>query len=225
MTTPSTNETWNPERVAQLRAFIGAGMTCSQIAAEIGVTRNAVIGKIHRLGLGPGRPAAALGRPCPPRTRRPRLSSQRQMLRLISADAPLAADGTVSEAGPVDSAQYCSLLDLEQGKCRWPVSERPTSGSSANFIFCGNQHITDFSYCAGHAHGLPHAGAAAGIGVRRVWGRTVLGCRRCACVLIRKTQAYAQTLNAKAHAPNGSGFCCQTINQISKQARPVAALA
>ena len=47
----------------------------------------------------------------------------------------------------------------------------------------------------------------------------------CACVLIRKTQAYAQTLNAKAHAPNGNGFCCQTINQISKQARLVAALA
>jgi GcrA cell cycle regulator len=151
MTTPSTNETWNPERVAQLRAFVGAGMTCSQIAAEIGVTRNAVIGKIHRLGLGPGRPAAALGRPCPPRTRRPRLSSQRQMLRLISADAPLAADGTVSEAGPVDSAQYCSLLDLEQGKCRWPVSERPTAGSAADFIFCGNQAIAGFSYCAGHA--------------------------------------------------------------------------
>ena len=151
MTTPSTNETWNPERVAQLRAFIGAGMTCSQIAAEIGVTRNAVIGKIHRLGLGPGRPAAALGRPCPPRTRRPRLSSQRQMLRLISAEAPLAADGTVSEAGSVDSAQYCSLLDLEQGKCRWPVNERPTSRSAADFIFCGNQAIAGFSYCAGHA--------------------------------------------------------------------------
>lgn len=151
MTTPSTNETWNPERVAQLRAFIGAGMTCSQIAAEIGVTRNAVIGKIHRLGLGPGRPAAALGRPCPPRTRRPRLSSQRQMLRLISTEAPLAADGTISEEGSVDSAQYCSLLDLEQGKCRWPVNERPTSGSAADFIFCGNQAIAGFSYCAGHA--------------------------------------------------------------------------
>jgi GcrA cell cycle regulator len=151
MTTPSTNDTWNPERVAQLRAFIGAGMTCSQIAAEIGVTRNAVIGKIHRLGLGPGRPAAALGRACPPRTRRPRLSSQRQMLRLISAEAPTSVDGTVSDVGSVASAQWCSLLDLEQGKCRWPVSERATGGSAADFIFCGHQVIAGFSYCAGHA--------------------------------------------------------------------------
>jgi GcrA cell cycle regulator len=151
MTSPSTNETWNPERVAQLRAFIGAGMTCSQIAAEIGVTRNAVIGKIHRLGLGPGRPAAALGRVCPPRTRRPRLPSQRQMLRLIANDAPIAVDGTTSTAGSVDNTQCCSLLDLGQGKCRWPVSERATGGSAADFIFCGNQALAGFSYCAGHA--------------------------------------------------------------------------
>ena len=65
MTTPSTNATWNPERVAQLRAFIGAGMTCSQIAAEIGVTRNAIIGKIHRLGLKPMRSPGASARTCP----------------------------------------------------------------------------------------------------------------------------------------------------------------
>jgi GcrA cell cycle regulator len=151
MTTPSTNATWNPERVAQLRAFVGAGMTCSQIAAEIGVTRNAVIGKIHRLGLGPGRPAAAPGRACPPRLRRPRLPSQRRMLRLISADAPLDPDEQTSQCEAIDHAQSCSLLDLEQGKCRWPVSERPTGGNSADFIFCGKQVADGFSYCAGHA--------------------------------------------------------------------------
>ena len=139
MTIPSTNETWNPERVAQLRAFIGAGMTCSQIAAEIGVTRNAVIGKIYRLGLGPGRPAAALGRPCPPRTRRPRVFSQRRTLRLISADAPLVADGTVVEAESVGGTQYRSLLDLGQGKCRWPVSERPTSDTRRISFFAGSE--------------------------------------------------------------------------------------
>jgi len=151
MTTPSTNATWNPERVAQLRAFIGAGMTCSQIAAEIGVTRNAVIGKIHRLGLGPGRPAAAPGRACPPRLRRPRLPSQRRMLRLISADAPLDLDDQPNPSGLVECAQSCSLLDLEQGKCRWPVAERTGGDKSADFIFCGNQTVDGFSYCAGHA--------------------------------------------------------------------------
>ena len=54
-------ETWTAERIEQLRHCIASGLTCSQTAAEIGVTRNAVIGKIHRLGLSPARPA---GCPC-----------------------------------------------------------------------------------------------------------------------------------------------------------------
>ena len=147
----TTIATWNPERVALLRNFVGAGLTCSQIAAEIGVTRNAVIGKIHRLGLGPGRPAAAPGRACPPRTRRPRLASQRQMLRLIATEAPQTADGTALGAVPVDTARCCSLLELGHGKCRWPVSDPGGDCGAAAFVFCGNDAVAGFSYCAGHA--------------------------------------------------------------------------
>src|SRR5579863_5045861 len=150
MTTPTTIATWNPERVAQLRNFVSAGLTCSQIAAEIGVTRNAVIGKIPRLGLGPGRPAAAPGRTCPPRTRRPRFSPQRPLLRLISADAP-RADGGAPTAALVESAQRCSLLELAQGKCRWPIGDDGSSAGAADFVFCGNEAVAGFPYCAGHA--------------------------------------------------------------------------
>ena len=60
-------ETWTAERIEQLRHCIASGLTCSQTAAEIGVTRNAVIGKIHRLGLSPARPAGASARNSPPR--------------------------------------------------------------------------------------------------------------------------------------------------------------
>ena len=56
-----TTATWTPERVEQLRTHIATGLTCSEIAAEIGVSRNAVIGKIHRLGLAPGRPTSGSG--------------------------------------------------------------------------------------------------------------------------------------------------------------------
>jgi len=150
MSNPSTN-TWNPERVEQLRNFVGAGLTCSQIAAEIGVTRNAVIGKIHRLGLGPGRPAAAPGRPCPPRLRRRPLSPQRQFLQLVSTQTPRTADGSAVEAIAVESAQRCSLLELAQGKCRWPVADDARGSGAADFVFCGNEAVAGFSYCAGHA--------------------------------------------------------------------------
>lgn len=73
------------------------------------------------------------------------------MLRLISADAPIELDEQTSRCEPIDDAQSCSLLDLEHGKCRWPVSERATGGKTADFIFCGKQVADGFSYCAGHA--------------------------------------------------------------------------
>ena len=140
------SETWTQERVDQLRSYITAGLTCSQIADEIGVTRNAVIGKIHRLGIGPGRTAAAPARPRPPGVRRPRFS-QRNLLRVVYAQAPRVAETTDVEPAPIESAQRCSLLELAHGKCRWPLSDP----AKADFAFCGNDSIAGLSYCAGHA--------------------------------------------------------------------------
>ena len=99
---------WTPERIEQLRNCVTSGLSCSQIAAEIGVTRNAVIGKIHRLGLSPGRPAAP-ARSCPPRARPPRSSPQRQFLRLMFAQAPgLAGDEADPRRSRACSAARCS---------------------------------------------------------------------------------------------------------------------
>jgi GcrA cell cycle regulator len=140
-------DTWTRERVEQLRNFVKAGMTCSEIAGEIGVTRNAVIGKIHRLGLAPGRTAAAPARERPPRVRRPRLSL-RGHLRLVSNEN--GAPTPVREpdiAIPIESVQRCSLLDLAHGRCRWPLNDPGHS----DFAFCGNATLAHFSYCPGHA--------------------------------------------------------------------------
>jgi GcrA cell cycle regulator len=138
--------TWTQERVAQLQAYVNAGLTCSQIADEIGVTRNAVIGKIHRLGLSPGRTAGRPARERPPRDRPPR-SSQRQLLRLVYAQTPCDAETAAVGLTPVESAQRCSLFELTHGKCRWPINDP----GNADFAFCGNDSIAVFSYCTGHA--------------------------------------------------------------------------
>ncbi len=137
--------TWTAERIEQLRNCVVAGLTCSQIAAEIGVTRNAVIGKIHRLGLAPGRPAAMPARARPPRVRRPRLSPQREFLRLFSTEAPCLGDNAAIM--PIDTAHRCLLTEIGQKKCRWPFGDP----CGADFAFCGNDAIGGFSYCAGHA--------------------------------------------------------------------------
>jgi GcrA cell cycle regulator len=138
--------TWTPERIEQLRTHVINGLTCSQIAAEIGVTRNAVIGKIHRLGLTPVRPPGAPARLHPPRERRSRLWPLRSRPRRSGAEGPLVQDGPYG-APQVESIRPCSLLDLAQGKCRWPIGG-PESG---NFAFCGNEAVSGLSYCAGHS--------------------------------------------------------------------------
>jgi GcrA cell cycle regulator len=149
-----TGANWTEERVQQLRTCVDAGLTCSQIAAEIGVTRNAVIGKIHRLGLSSGRRPGALARrmraePVRPRARPTRLA---QILRAMAVKmrAVGPSETTVVSIAPmlhVESAQRCSLLDLTSGRCRWPISDP----GKADFGFCGNDTIAGISYCAGHA--------------------------------------------------------------------------
>jgi GcrA cell cycle regulator len=141
-------ETWTPERVELLRHFVVDGLTCSEIATEIGVTRNAVIGKIHRLGLCPVRAPGGSGRPCSPRARRERAASRRPLLQVLLCDSARVAGATVT--GPVQSGQPCSLLDLTKGQCRWPLAEA-ANDCSAELVFCGNEAIAGLSYCVGHA--------------------------------------------------------------------------
>jgi GcrA cell cycle regulator len=143
---PSTSP-WTPERIEQLKSCFAAGMTCSEIGAAIGVSRNAVIGKIHRLGLSGERPAGARARAtnCPPRARLPRRSTQRHLLRLAYARAPLGEE--VSLDTTIVSLHPCSLIDIADRQCRWPIGDP----ASTDFLFCGNDAINGFTYCLGHA--------------------------------------------------------------------------
>ncbi|HWZ07673.1 MAG TPA: GcrA family cell cycle regulator, partial [Bradyrhizobium sp.] len=150
MTHRATVATWTPERVEQLRTCVVNGLTCSQIAAEIGVTRNAIIGKIHRLGLKPLRSPGTPARTCPPRAAPPSFS-QRKLLRLMFAEAPSLAAEQANEPAGVESTQRCSLLELAVGKCRWPVADPVGDHTGAVFVFCGNEAVRGFSYCVGHA--------------------------------------------------------------------------
>jgi GcrA cell cycle regulator len=130
--------TWTTERVVLLKNYVNAGLSCAQIAQEIGVSRNAVIGKINRLGLSRGR-SAVTSRPREgASTRTPRVLTQRRALQALFASEPVVED--------VVSAEPCSLLDLGPGKCRWPIGGVGIS----NFTFCGNTTAAG-SYCAGHA--------------------------------------------------------------------------
>jgi GcrA cell cycle regulator len=134
----SETQTWTTERVDQLRRYVEAGFSCGQIAGEIGLSRNAVIGKIHRLGLWRGTSHTPRPRTQPRRA----VFSQRRALA-----AAYAATSTAGMEQVIDSAKRCSLLELTKGQCRWPISDP----GAADFCFCGNDVVGGLSYCVGHA--------------------------------------------------------------------------
>jgi GcrA cell cycle regulator len=135
--------TWTAERVALLKSRVDAGLTCAQIAREIGVSRNAVIGKVSRLGLSRVKGVAG-GQPgrTVPKMARPRIVIQERTSPLVPRKQQLPLPQP-----PVDNAKRRSLLELQQGHCRWPLSEP----GAADFGFCGNPQVEGLPYCAAHA--------------------------------------------------------------------------
>lgn len=133
--------TWNDERLEALKTHFAAGLSCRQIAAEIGVSRNAVIGKLSRLGLSREKTGDAR-RPKKPRERRARSGSvprqQFEMLRQVYDEAAFADPSVVSE-------HRCSLFELSKERCRWPVNTETEA-----FTFCGNTPLAGMPYCQGH---------------------------------------------------------------------------
>jgi GcrA cell cycle regulator len=132
--------TWTTERVELLKQHFEEGLSCRSIAASIGVSRNAVIGKLTRLGLTRG-PTSAEPRAAKARATKSVPREQYQMLQVVYENGKPVADA------PVESARPCSLFELSEERCRWPIS---TPGAE-DFCFCGNMPLDGVPYCAGHS--------------------------------------------------------------------------
>jgi len=144
---------WTDERVELLKKLWSDGLSASQIAAELGgITRNAVIGKVHRLGLS-GRAKSANA--SAPRQRKARSASMlrigRAAIRGNTALAHAYEIETEAEPEMIDNiipiGQRRSILELTESTCRWPVGD-PGSG---DFFFCGGNTIAGLPYCAYHS--------------------------------------------------------------------------
>jgi len=155
---PAKELTWTEERLELLKTHFAAGLTCREIADDIGVSRNAVIGKLSRLNLTrerSGDPLRRAPRNTPndaPKGRRrgslPRL--QYRILQAVYAE-PLAP----ADHEPIANEHCCSLLELSEERCRWPIS---TPGAE-DFCFCGNTPVEGLPYCPGHSRLAYRAGS------------------------------------------------------------------
>ena len=167
---------WTDERVELLKKMWAEGQSASQIAKELGgVTRNAVIGKVHRLGLSnrtggaaPSKPAtkekaaapkkAAAAAPADeakaaaPAPERPVAPPRRQ---IIPAGQPLPPQPSANEISPEalatvreveKKAKKISLMELTERTCKWPIGDPATD----DFWFCGLSAQPGKPYCEAH---------------------------------------------------------------------------
>ncbi len=151
---------WTDDRVEMLKTLWAEGLSASQIANRLGgATRNAVIGKVHRLGLsGRGRPANT-SRPKPAK-RKPSLPRTPQKPLPVAGNAALKP---AVEAKPVvhvepapapvhivktPSKERRTILTLTEQTCKWPIG----NPGEEDFHFCGAEKASGgIPYCAKHA--------------------------------------------------------------------------
>jgi GcrA cell cycle regulator len=144
--------TWTDERVELLKKLWADGLSASQIAAELGgVTRNAVIGKVHRLGLSGRAKSSSSG---VPRQRKPRShmlrvsrpASRGNNALALSYDMEQEPEPEVIE-NIIPLGQRRTLLQLNEDTCRWPIGDPATT----DFFFCGGKPLNALPYCHYHS--------------------------------------------------------------------------
>jgi len=148
---------WTEERVDVLKKLWAEGHSASQIAKELGgVTRNAVIGKVHRLGLsGRATPSRPVKRP--PRLARPKprvlpdgtvKTAEPKVANPSVARAAKEERALIEKLPPVEleNGEKATVLNLSGSMCKWPIGDP----ADPNFAFCGRR-AEGSPYCAEHA--------------------------------------------------------------------------
>jgi len=133
---------WDEAAIEKLTQMVAGKMSSGQIARELGITRNSVIGKIHRLGLilagSTGRAAQEQGLAVArPRRARPVTVPVLRIARAVRLPPVEPAHG---DASPM-------FLDLRRTSCRWPVGD----ATGAAQRFCGATADDLRPYCPWHA--------------------------------------------------------------------------
>ena len=126
--------TWTEERVSELTRLWETGSSATVIGKTLGVTKNAVIGKAHRLGLS--------SRPSP--VKKP--AQARRKAAAPKKEAPVALAPPPVEPEPSEKPEKITILELTDRICKWPLGHP----GEDDFQFCGRTSIVGQPYCAFH---------------------------------------------------------------------------
>ena len=159
---------WTDERVETLKKMWSEGQSASQIAKELGgVTRNAVIGKVHRLGLsnraGSSAPAPEKKPAKAPAPKAKATKPSEKVVEvtvtprkpIVPAGQPLPPQPSANEISPEalakvseveKTAKKIGLMELTERTCKWPIGDPATD----DFWFCGLSVQQGKPYCEAH---------------------------------------------------------------------------
>ena len=132
----STGPAWPDATIARLRALWANGVSTSQIGLDLGFSKNAVHGKVHRLGL-PARPSPII------RDGVPRAARPPQPPRAPRVTLPALAAAPVFAAPTAPQPRVRELT----GRCCWPIGMPKTK----EFRYCDVACDAKASYCAAHS--------------------------------------------------------------------------
>jgi GcrA cell cycle regulator len=129
--------TWTAERIETATRLWSEGFSGSQVAAALGVTRNAAIAKLHRLGV---------------------IGTTHRITKVAKVRKTRSDAGTLRDGGPdmlpeplpaalinAPPPKHLTIMQLTSRTCRWP-----TAGQGAETKFCGHRAVDGSSYCDAH---------------------------------------------------------------------------
>ncbi|MDC3068906.1 GcrA family cell cycle regulator [Candidatus Pelagibacter sp.] len=130
---------WNEEKVAKLKELWGKGKTASQIAEIIGgISRNAVIGKAHRLNLSAKIKTRILSNN--------NYTNIQDELKIKSKKGKKSKFKSLIIEKDFEPENPKQLEELDDNSCKWPIGHP----DEKSFYFCGRTSLKDFSYCKLH---------------------------------------------------------------------------
>ena len=112
---------WNDEKINRLKKLWQEGLTTGEIGKRLAISKNAVVGKAHRLGL--------KGRPSP-----------------IKRPSKAASESAPAASKKPPEVKVFTLTDLSSQTCRWPIGDP----KHEDFRFCGKPVIAGKPYCGEH---------------------------------------------------------------------------
>ncbi|MDR2769940.1 MAG: GcrA family cell cycle regulator [Rickettsiales bacterium] len=125
----ATANSWTAAMVSQLKTLFNKGLSTAAIGKKLGVTKNAVVGKINRMGLNAAEKSAAPRKKAAPAPK-------------IQAMAKKAA----KSKSACKIHHNAAMMALEQDQCRWPMGDP----DSDQFHFCGAKCFSGKPYCFEH---------------------------------------------------------------------------